>query len=177
MDQGRLALNKSQGENADEPQWPLPIPQSRQGHLDLLVGSKPPAEPIESPSRGDLLEGGLRSNGLPHEGFTDPITSDGTGFRSNMPVSELIEHVTRAYEARNINSTPPVAEIVDGATVTKMSQPLIESPPCAGARGRLDLQGDLTHGRRMIARILGKGYVQIQEMHSPKFRYRPLDFQ
>ena len=70
---------------------------------------------------------------MPHEGFASPVTSDGTGFRSNMPVSELTEHVTRATEASNINSTPLVAKTMDGATVTKMSRPLTESPPRAGA--------------------------------------------
>ena len=114
---------------------------------------------------------------MPHEGFTDPITSDGTGFHSNMPVSELTEHVTRATEASNVNSSPLVLKTTDGATATKMSRPLTESPLRVGAQGRLDLQGDRTHGRRMIAKILGGGYVRIQEMHSPKFRYPPLDFQ
>ena len=58
---------------------------------------------------------------MPHEGFTDPVTTDKTVFHSNMPVSRLTEHVTRAIEASNVNSTPPVAETMDGATVTKMS--------------------------------------------------------
>ena len=31
---------------------------------------------------------------MPHEGFVDPITSDGTRFHLNMPISELSEHVT-----------------------------------------------------------------------------------
>ena len=78
---------------------------------------------------------------MPHEGFADPITSDGTRFHSNMPVSELTEHVTRAIKASGVNSTPPIAKTVDGAIVTKMSRPLTESLPCAGAQGRLDLQG------------------------------------
>ena len=76
---------------------------------------------------------------MPHEGFADPVTSDGTGFHSNMPISELTEHVTQAIEASDVNSTPPVAETVDGATVTKLSRPSIESPLRVGARGRLDL--------------------------------------
>ena len=100
---------------------------------------------------------------MPHEGFAKPVANDRTGFRSNMPVSELTKHVTRATEASNINSTPLVAETMDGATVTKKSRPLTESPPCARARGRLDLQGDRTHGHRTIAKILRKGYMQIQE--------------
>ena len=101
------------------------------------------------------MEGGLRSNGIPPGGFADPVISDGTGFRSDMPVSELTEHVTQATKASNGNSTPPVVEIMDGVTVTKMCRPLTESLPHVGARGRLDLQGDLTHGYIMIAKILG----------------------
>ena len=66
--------------------------------------------------------------------------SNGIGFRSNIPVSELIKHVAQAIEASNVASTPPVAKTVDGATVTKMSRPLTEPPPCAGARGRPDSQ-------------------------------------
>ena len=67
------------------------------------------------------MEGGLRSNVTPHEGFADPVTSDRTEFYLNIPISELTEHVTRATEASNINSTPLVAETVDGVTVTKTS--------------------------------------------------------
>jgi len=83
---------------------------------------------------------------MPPEGFADPVTSDGTGFRSNTPVSELIKRATRAIEASDIASTPPVVKTVDGATVTKMSQPLTESPPCVGARRRLDFHG-MTNAR------------------------------
>ena len=114
---------------------------------------------------------------MPPGGFADPITSNRIGFRSNMPANELTEHITQAIEASGINSTPPVAKTMDGATVTKTSQPLIESLPRVEAQGRLDLQGDLTHGHRMIAKILGGGYVRIQEMHSPMFCYPPLNFQ
>ena len=67
------------------------------------------------------MEGRLRSNGMPHEGFADPVTRDETGFCLNMPVSELTERVTRAIEASDVNSTPPVAETTDGAIVTKKS--------------------------------------------------------
>ena len=51
------------------------------------------------------MEGGLRSNGMPPEGFADPVTSDETGFRSNMPINELTERVTRAIEASDVSST------------------------------------------------------------------------
>ena len=69
---------------------------------------------------------------MPPEGFADPVTGDGTGFRLNMLSSELAEHVTQAIEAGGINSTPPVAKTVDRATITKMNRPLTESPPRVG---------------------------------------------
>ena len=47
---------------------------------------------------------------MPPEGFVDPVTSDETEFRSNIPVSELIKCVTRAIEASDVVSTPPVAK-------------------------------------------------------------------
>ena len=56
---------------------------------------------------------------MPPEGFADRFTSDGTKFRSNIPVSELIERVTRAIEASDIASTPLVAKTADGAMVQK----------------------------------------------------------
>ena len=58
---------------------------------------------------------------MPHEGLADPITSDGTGFCLNMPVSELTKRVTRDIEASDVTSTPPVAKTVDGTTTTKTS--------------------------------------------------------
>ena len=36
---------------------------------------------------------------MPHEGFANLVMNDGTGFRLNMPVSELTERVTRTIEA------------------------------------------------------------------------------
>ena len=76
---------------------------------------------------------------MPHEGYGDPVTNDGPGFHSNMPVSELIEHVTQAIEASDVSSTPPVVKTVDGAMITKTSRPLTGPLQCAGARGKLDL--------------------------------------
>ena len=35
---------------------------------------------------------------MPHEGYANPITNDGPGFHSDMPVSELTERDTRAIE-------------------------------------------------------------------------------
>ena len=85
------------------------------------------------------MEGRLRSNEMPPEGFANPVTSNGTGFRSNIPVSELIKRVTRAIEASDVASTPLAAKTADRATITKTSRPLTESPPRVGAQGRPDL--------------------------------------
>ena len=60
---------------------------------------------------------------MPPKGFADPITSDGTRFHSNIPVSELTKHITQALEASDIASTPLVAKTTDGATVTKRADP------------------------------------------------------
>ena len=68
---------------------------------------------------------------MPHEGYADPITNDGPGFHSNMPASELTEHVIRAIEASDISSAPPVAETVD--RVTHGTRPTPTEPN--GARG------------------------------------------
>ena len=46
---------------------------------------------------------------MPHEGYADPIMNDGPGFHLNIPVSYLTECVTRAIEASDVSSTPPVA--------------------------------------------------------------------
>ena len=53
---------------------------------------------------------------MPLEGYTDPIINDEPGFHSNMPVSELTEHVTRAIEASVVSSAPLVAETEDRVT-------------------------------------------------------------
>ena len=65
------------------------------------------------------MEGGLRNNGMPPEGFADPVTSDGTGFRTNIPISELIKRVIQAIEASDVASTPLVVETMNGVTETK----------------------------------------------------------
>ena len=79
---------------------------------------------------------------MPDEGFADPIMNDKPGFHSNMPVSELTEHVTQANGTNDISATPSVAETSDGAAITKMNQPLIKPLLCTGAQGKLDSQGD-----------------------------------
>ena len=69
---------------------------------------------------------------MPHEGYANPITNNGPGFHSNIPVSELTERDTRAIEASDVSSTPPVAEIMDRVTITKTSQPSTGPPLHAG---------------------------------------------
>ena len=103
---------------------------------------------------------------MPHKGFTEPIANDGPGFHSNMPISELTERVTRAIKASDVSSTPLVAKTVDGATITKTSRPSMGPQLFAGARGKLDSQGDQMHGQRTMTQILGRGYAQKQEMLS-----------
>ena len=51
---------------------------------------------------------------MPPEGFANPVASNGTGFCSNTPVSELIKRVTRAVEASIVSSAPLIMETEDG---------------------------------------------------------------
>ena len=69
---------------------------------------------------------------MPHEGYADPVMNDGPGFHSDMPVSELTERKTQAIEASGVCSTPPVAETMDGVTITKMSRPYTRRLLCVG---------------------------------------------
>ena len=51
---------------------------------------------------------------MPHEGYANPVMNDGPRFHSDIPVRELTEHVTRAIEASDVSSAPPVAETKGG---------------------------------------------------------------
>ena len=53
---------------------------------------------------------------MPDEGYVDPITNDGPGFHSNVPISELTKRVTQAIKASDVSLAPPVAETMDGVT-------------------------------------------------------------
>ena len=53
---------------------------------------------------------------MPHEGYDDPMTNDRPRFHSNAHVSEITERVTRAIEASDVSSAPPVAKTADGVT-------------------------------------------------------------
>ena len=99
---------------------------------------------------------------MPHEGYADPVMNDGPRFHLNMLNSELTKRVNRAIEASDVSSTPLATKIVDGATITKTSQPLTRPLLHMGAQGKLDSQEYQTHGQRTMAQILGRGYVQKQ---------------
>ena len=58
---------------------------------------------------------------MPHEGYADPVTNDEPRFHSDMSVGKLTKRVTRAIEASDVSSTPPVVETRDGVTITKTS--------------------------------------------------------
>ena len=79
---------------------------------------------------------------MPHEGYADPIMNNGPGFYSDIPVRELTERVTRAIEASDVSSTPSIAETTDGVTIITMSRPSTRPLLRAGAREKLDSQGD-----------------------------------
>ena len=51
---------------------------------------------------------------MPHEGYVEPIMNDGPRFHSNVPISELTEHITRAIEASDVSLAPPVVKTADG---------------------------------------------------------------
>ena len=75
----------------------------------MLVG-----HPGRSPKWPRHLPGcRLRSSGVPHEGYANPIMNDGPRLHSNVPVSDLTERVTRAIEASDVSSTPPIVETAD----------------------------------------------------------------
>ena len=52
---------------------------------------------------------------MPYEGYADPVTNDGPGFHSDMPISELTERITQAIEASDVSSTPPVVKMRGGS--------------------------------------------------------------
>ena len=52
-----------------------------------------------------------------------PSANNGTGFHTNISVSELIERDTRAIEASVVSSTHPIAETEDGVTRENTADP------------------------------------------------------
>ena len=61
----------------------------------ISIEGRPAGHPGRSPKQPRHLLGcRLRSSGMLHEGYADPITNDGPGFHSIIPVSELTERVT-----------------------------------------------------------------------------------
>ena len=117
-------LNRSKGENLDEPNG-LCLTRSEADRVISTFSFDPNLEPCPQnlhrgetsgpPDRsleslGHLSGGGLRRSGMPHEGYAYPVMNNGPGFHSNMPVSKLNEHITRAIEASDVSSTPPVVK-------------------------------------------------------------------
>ena len=61
---------------------------------------------------------------MPHEGMPTPSADDGPGFHSNMSVSELTEHDTRAIKASVVSSAPLVVKTEDGVTRETQMTPI-----------------------------------------------------
>ena len=73
---------------------------------------------------------------MSHEGYVDLVMNDRPGFHSIIPVSELTERVTRAIEASDVSSAPPIVKTTDEVTHKNSNQPL-PSPTGLGGSGCL----------------------------------------
>ena len=60
------------------------------------------------------------------------LANDGPRFHMNIPISELIEHDTRAVEASVVNLAPPIAKTEDGVTRENTADPW-QTPKGSGA--------------------------------------------
>ena len=138
--------NRAKGENIDEPRVALAqsapkrtgSSQHSRSILNLCrthrisIEGRPAGHQGRSLERLMHLPGcRLRSSGIPHEGYADPITNDRPRFHSNVAVSELTELVTRAIEASDVSSAPLVAETMDG--VTHETRPTPRPRPALGS--------------------------------------------
>ena len=81
------------------------------GHLSLSNGSG-----IYREAGSEVVECQMRA-------LSPPSVNDGPEFHMNIPISELIEHDTRAIEASVINSAPPIAETEGGVTRENTADP------------------------------------------------------
>ena len=105
---------------------------------------------------------------MPHEGYADPITNDGPGFHSNVPVSELTERVARAIEASDVSSTRLVVETTDG--VTHKARPTPRPHPALGSvlhRARPPTATDVWVGTRRLE-SMPTGGARAQPLASQK---------
>ena len=68
---------------------------------------------------------------MPHEGDADPVTNDGPGFHSDIPVRVLIERITRAIEANDVSSAPLVVKTIEG--VMHKTRPTPRPCPALGS--------------------------------------------
>ena len=78
---------------------------------------------------------------MPQESYANPVMNDGSEFHSDIPISELTERVTRAMEASDVSSTPPIAETTDGVTHETRPTPR----PCLTLGLALRLARPLSH--------------------------------
>ena len=62
---------------------------------------------------------------MSQEGYADPVTNDGPGFHSIIPVSELTERVTQARAIGTSDKTQPLQLLgtEDGVTHTTHTNP------------------------------------------------------
>ena len=65
-----------------------------------------------------------------------PSANDGSGFHTNIPVSELIEHDTRAIEASIVNLAPPIVKTEDRVTRENTADPY-QTLRGSGARSKI----------------------------------------
>ena len=73
---------------------------------------------------------------MSQEGYADPITNDRLGFHSIIPVSELIERITRARAIGTRDKTQPLrlGKTEDGVTHTTQIDPYQSPTGLGGSR-------------------------------------------
>ena len=86
---------------------------------------------------------------MPHKGYADPIMNNGPRLHSIIPVRELTERVTRAIEASDVSSAPPIVETMDGVTHGTRPTP-IEPNEAQGLRSP-----DTDSGNQPTAQVAG----------------------
>ena len=105
-----------------------------------------------------------------------PSVNDGSGFHTNIPISELIEHDTRAVEASIVSLAPPIAKTKDGVMHETWPTPIRPQ----GARG-LELpdprsrdQGSKAGPRRARGCLTSNKKVEMILSASKRIGQRPL---
>ena len=93
---------------------------------------------------------------MPHQGYADPVMNDRPGFHSNVPVSELTEHVTRAIEASDVSSASLVVRNHGWGNVQNSTDPY---------------QAQWAQGLKIPKRL---GCAQVHDSDSPDLTARPM---